>query len=206
MCTNVLLGIQKQEKYQSPEEYQEHLRRSREQQVAAEQRRKQQAIARKERAAREREQGLFALKTFEAMFSGMFFTERLKAEERQKKKVEAKKAQLEANRKSSEERTKEILRSAQNIRSSVFSAARKGQSDLVKKGVWEDGIDAAGGEIKPGCSTFVNSTPSDLQETLLHIATKNGDLGLVKWLDSHSKPCLIVTVADHTRINFTLRC
>ncbi|KAF8969839.1 hypothetical protein BDZ97DRAFT_1914962 [Flammula alnicola] len=160
--------FRRQAKHETPEEYQERLRRSREQQLAAQERRKQEAAARKERAAREREQ------------------ERLEAEQRQKSKIEAKKAQAEAARRSSEERAKEIQRKAQETRSSVFAAARRGESEKVKKGVWENAVDAAGGEIKSGCSTFVKNKPQDLQETLLHIATKNGDLDLVKWLDSHS--------------------
>lgn len=117
----------------------------------------------------------------------ILFTERLDAELRQKQKVEAKKAQAEAARKSSEERAKAILRSAQETRSSIFTAARKGDSGKVKKGIWEQGVDAAGGEIKAGCAAFVKVPPQDPQETLLHIAVTNNDLDLVKWLDSHSE-------------------
>jgi len=112
--------------------------------------------------------------------------ERLDAEMRQKQKVEAKKAQADAARKASEERARAIRRNAQETRSSVFAAARQGQSDKVKKGIWEQAVDAAGGEIKPGCAAFVTVPPQDPQETLLHIAVTMNDLQLFEWLDSHS--------------------
>ena len=112
--------------------------------------------------------------------------ERLEAEKRQKKKIEAKKAQAEAVRKSSEERAKLLLQAAQTIRSSVFAAAREGDAAKVKKGIWEDAVDAAGGEVKDGKSAkFVKDHPVDAKETLLHIASASGDFELVKWLDSH---------------------
>ena len=111
--------------------------------------------------------------------------ERFEAEKRQRNKIEAKKAQAEAVRKSSEERAKLLLQRAQTIRSSVFAAAREGHSEKVKKGIWEDGVDAAGGEIKHGSAEFVKDHPRDAKETLLHIASTSGDFELVKWLDSH---------------------
>jgi len=112
--------------------------------------------------------------------------ERLEAEERQKKKVEEKKARAEASRKSSEERAKAIMRKAQETRSSVFVAARKGESKKVKRGIWEESVDPTGGEVKSGCEQFIKHLPTDPQEALLHIAAKNGDVQLVQWLDSHS--------------------
>ena len=113
--------------------------------------------------------------------------ERLEAEKRQKIKIESKKAQAEAVRKSSEERAKLLLQEAQTIRSSVFAAAREGNAAKVKKGIWEDAVDAAGGEVKNGSANFVNDHPADAKETLLHIASASGDFELVKWLDSHGK-------------------
>lgn len=154
-------------KEETPEEYRERLRKSRQEQLESQARRKQEGIARKARQEMEREQ------------------ERLEAEKRQKNKVEAKKAQAEAVRKSSEERAKLLLRQAQTIRSSVFAAAREGNSAKVKKGIWEDTVDAAGGEVKPGSTEFVKNHPRDPKETLLHIASTSGDLELVEWLDSH---------------------
>ncbi|KAJ3507934.1 hypothetical protein NLJ89_g6030 [Agrocybe chaxingu] len=112
--------------------------------------------------------------------------ERLDAERRQREKFEAKKAQAEAARKSSEERARALLQKAQEKRTSVFAAARRGNAEKVKKGVWEDGVDATGGEIKPDCASFVQTPPKDLQETLLHVAAMKGDVDLIKWLDSHS--------------------
>jgi len=182
----VCLGNRRQAKHESPEEYQERLRRTREEQLAAQERRKRESEARKERAAREREQGGLIIIDFSYKLKSLL--ERIEAEQRQKSKVEAKKAQVEAARRSSEEKTRALLLKAQETRSSVFSAARVGHSDKVKKGIWEAAVDAAGGEIKPGCATYVKVAPKDSNETLLHIATRHGDLDLVRWLDSHSEP------------------
>ena len=109
----------------------------------------------------------------------------MQAEKRQKCKIEAKKAQAEAVRRSSEERAKLLLQQAQTIRSSIFAAAREGNSAKVKKGIWEDAVDAAGGEVKHGSAKFVKDHPRDAKETLMHIASASGDFELVKWLDSH---------------------
>lgn len=109
----------------------------------------------------------------------------MQAERRQKNKIEAKKAQAEAVRKTSEERAKLLLQQAQTTRSSVFAAAREGNSEKVKRGIWEDAVDAAGGEVKLGSANFVNDHPEDAKETLLHIASATGDFELVKWLDGH---------------------
>ena len=111
--------------------------------------------------------------------------ERLEAEKRQKNKIEAKKARAEAVRKSSEEKAKLLLQEAQTMRSSVFAAARAGNAAKVKKGIWENAVDAAGGEVKNGSADFVKVHPVDGKETLLHIASSSGDFELVKWLDSH---------------------
>lgn len=67
----------------------------------------------------------------------------------------------------------------------VFAAARDDNAVKVKKGVWEDNVDAAGGEVKVGCQEFIQKLPKDPKETLLHIASRNGDLDLVQWLDDH---------------------
>lgn len=72
------------------------------------------------------------------------------------------------------------------LRSKAFAAARKGDAEQVRKAVWEDGIDAAGGEVKPGTEEFVQMAPKDPRQTLLHLAVIHGDLGLVEWLDRHS--------------------
>jgi hypothetical protein len=109
----------------------------------------------------------------------------LEAEKRQKNKIETKRAQAEAVRKSSEERARLLLQEAQTIRSFVFAAAREGNAEQVKKGIWEDAVDAAGGEVKNESANFVKDHPVDAKETLLHIASASGDFELVKWLDSH---------------------
>lgn len=76
--------------------------------------------------------------------------------------------------------------SVQGLRSKVFAAARNGNADVVKKGVWEQDVDPSGGEIKPGCDHLVRQKPSDPRETLLHIAARHGDKELLEWLGSHS--------------------
>jgi len=172
-------------KEETPEEYKERLRRSREEQLESQARRRQEAIARKARQEMEREQGKSAVSMLKRYSYFISTLERLEAEKRQKSKIEAKKAQAEAVRKSSEERAKLLLQRAQTIRSSVFAAAREGNSAKVKKGIWEDAVDAAGGEVKQGSAEFVKDHPQDARETLLHIASTNGDIELVKWLDSH---------------------
>lgn len=78
------------------------------------------------------------------------------------------------------------LQRAQSLRSATFAAARAGDAEKVKSGVYEDNVDAAGGEIKKGCEEFVTVPPVDRKETLMHIAVKNGDADLVEWLDNHS--------------------
>ncbi|KAJ7271992.1 hypothetical protein B0H12DRAFT_1008394 [Mycena haematopus] len=161
-------GFRRQpEEAESPEQYQARLRRSREEQIAGEERRKQEAAERKAQLEINRE------------------IERVEAEERQKAKVEAKRAQAEAQRSKAEATARKLQRQAQTKRSAVFAAARAGKQDKVKAGVWEDNVDAAGGEVKVGCDAFVKTAPKDPQETLLHIAARNGDKELVEWLDTH---------------------
>ena len=75
----------------------------------------------------------------------------------------------------------------------VFAAARKGDAPKVKKGVYEDQVDAAGGEIKPGCDAFVKKPPTDPSETLLHITAERGDAELFEWLDTHGK-CVMLWI------------
>lgn len=69
----------------------------------------------------------------------------------------------------------------------MFAAARGGNAAEVRKGVWEQAVDAAGGEVKTGSDSYVKSPPKDPKETLMHIAAKQGDVELVEWLDAHSK-------------------
>ncbi|KAF9526992.1 hypothetical protein CPB83DRAFT_908003 [Crepidotus variabilis] len=164
-------------KPETQEEYQERSRRLRKEQLEAAERRKREAIARKERQANEREQ-----------VTDSSETKRLDAEKRQKAKVQEKKAKLDKERRLSEERARALKKKAQENRSAVFVAARQGDSVAVKKGIWENAVDAAGGggEITLDGASFVMNKHEDAKETLLHIAASKGDLDLIEWLDSHS--------------------
>ncbi|KAJ7581156.1 hypothetical protein C8J56DRAFT_959247 [Mycena floridula] len=139
---------------ETPEEYQARIRRSREEQIAGEERRRQELAARRQRIEKQREK------------------ERLEAEERQKAKVEEKKNQAAVKKRKEEQAVRDQLQKSQTLRSAVFASARAGKAEFVKKGVWEDDVDAAGGEVKVGCDEYVKARPADPRETLLHIAAK----------------------------------
>ncbi|KIM87213.1 hypothetical protein PILCRDRAFT_86249 [Piloderma croceum F 1598] len=153
---------------ESNEQYQERLRRRREEQVAAEERRAKEDAERKIRLEKQREQ------------------ERREAEQRQKVKKANRKGEAEASRKKAECAARMQQQRGQALRSATFAAARAGDAKRVKKGVYEDNVDAAGGEVKKGCEEFVTTPPADPKDTLMHIAVKNGDADLVEWLDAHS--------------------
>ncbi|KAJ7063471.1 DnaJ-domain-containing protein [Mycena amicta] len=156
------------EERETPAEYAERLARSRQEQVEAQERRQRESAARRAQAEMDRER------------------EREAAEVRQKARTQAKKAQAQANRTKAQATARTSQQLEQTKRSAVFSAARARNSEKVKKGVWEDSVDAAGGEIKLGCGEFVAKALNDPQETLLHISARNGDKELVEWLDAHS--------------------
>jgi hypothetical protein len=109
-------------------------------------------------------------------------------EQRRKSKAEAKRAEAEALRVSAAQQVRIQQQKSQALRSEMFEAARRGDAKHVRKAIWEDGVDAAGGEVKPGMDGFVQVALSDHKETPLHIAVIHGDLALVEWLDRHSKP------------------
>ncbi|KAG1772803.1 DnaJ-domain-containing protein [Suillus occidentalis] len=153
---------------ETPEQYRARIERTRAEQIEAEKRRAEKAAERKAFEVRQREK------------------ERKEAAERQQVKVASKKAESIAARKRAAETAEAQQQRAQTIRSEAFSAARKGDAVKVRKAIWEDNVDAAGGEIKPGCETYVKRPPEDPKETLLHIATQRGDVDLVEWLDAHS--------------------
>ena len=111
--------------------------------------------------------------------------ERREAEKRQRAKASAKKAEAEASRKTAQQKARAQQEQAQNVRSKVFEAARRKDAAAVKKGVYEDNVDASGGELRQGSESLAKKTPVDPKETLLHIAAKHGDVDLVQWLDSH---------------------
>ena len=96
-----------------------------------------------------------------------------------------KKAEAEATRKAAEKKARSLQVQVQNLRSQIFAAARRKDAAAVKKGVYEDNVDASGGELRQGSESLAKKTPVDLKETLLHIAAKHGDVDLVQWLDSH---------------------
>ncbi|KAI0362046.1 hypothetical protein OH77DRAFT_1584536 [Trametes cingulata] len=153
---------------ETPEQYSARLRKAREEQEQAAERRARDEANRKANQEKQREK------------------ERREAEERQRLKAFAKKAEAEAARKAAEQKARAQQEKLQATRSKVFAAARRGDAAAVRKGVWEENVDAAGGELRPGAAAFVKSPPADPKETLLHIAARNGDLALVQWLDAHS--------------------
>lgn len=113
--------------------------------------------------------------------------ERVDAERRRLEKIAQKKADEEAARISREETLRAQKQRSQDLRSAIFAAARRSDTERVKKGVWEDNVEPDGGEIKHGCEEFVKQRPTDTSETLLHIATRLGNLELVQYLDKRSK-------------------
>lgn len=174
---------------ETPEEYAARLRKSREEQVAAEERRAREDAERKVRVEEERKKGKRRSLSLVLSYGDGRYTicaERQEAEKRQKAKKANKKGQAEASRKKAEDAIRTQQERAQTLRSSVFAAARTGNAEKVKKGVWEDSVDAAGGEVKKGCEVLVATPPNDPKETLMHIAVKHGDADLVEWLEAHS--------------------
>ena len=105
---------------------------------------------------------------------------------RQKEKAKRKREKAKQDRQTAANILTSQRENMQALRSKVFAAARNGDADIVKKGVWEHDVDPSGGEIKPGCDNLVRQKPSDPRETLLHIAARHGDKDLVEWLGSHS--------------------
>lgn len=157
------------------QEREARMQRQHEEQVREEQRRAEEEQHRAQQKADR--------KAFEAR---MRETERKEAEQRKREKSASKKAEAEARRRKAAESLEVRQRRAQTLRSVAFAAARAGDAQRVKKAIWEDLVDPAGGEVKLGCDSFIRTQPQDPTETLLHIATQNGDVDLVKWLDAHS--------------------
>lgn len=160
---------------ETPQEREARMQRQHEEQVRDEQRRAEEEQRRAQQKADR--------KAFEAR---MRETERKAAEQRKREKSASKKAEAEVRRRKAAESLEAQQRRAQTLRSAAFAAARAGDAQQVKKAIWEDSVDPAGGEVKLGCDSFIKVQPQDPTETLLHIATQNGDVDLVKWLDAHS--------------------
>lgn len=72
----------------------------------------------------------------------------------------------------------------QKRRSAIFTAARAGRWEQVKKGIWEENIDADGGEVLTGLEEIIPK-PKEPKETLLHLAAKAGVMDVFKWLVDH---------------------
>lgn len=132
------------------------------------------------------------------LLTGSPSLEKAAAEKRQKEKKGKKKAKAEETLRSAAVAARALQERAQAARSAVFAAARVGDIAKVKKGIWEDNIDAAGGEIRKGNDDFVKAPPQDPKETLLHISASKGYADLVEWLDTHSE------LAQLRRYPFTL--
>lgn len=109
-----------------------------------------------------------------------------KAANRKAAKSNKKKAENEERVRRDAERVKTAKLEAQTKRSQVFTNARKGDSEAVKKGIWEGCVDAAGGEILDAEGLGGFAQPADPKETLAHIAARLGDPVLVEWLINHS--------------------
>ncbi|VDC06627.1 unnamed protein product [Peniophora sp. CBMAI 1063] len=173
--------------YDEPPHDPEAAIRAREEQEAAAERREREEARRKQRLAEERER------------------ERREAEERKNNKASSKKAKAAQKQKNAEQAAKALKERVQTRRSAVFEAARKGDAAAVKKGVYEDDVDAAGGEVKLGHDEFVKTMPKDRKETLLHIAAKRGDADLVEWLCSHSADPEERDSNDLTAVHYALK-
>ena len=113
--------------------------------------------------------------------------ERVRSEARKQDAAKTKKAKGEKQRKDAQIKVANARQASQKKRSNVFAAARAGDSNAVKKGIWEEQVDASGGEILPDHDEYVAHKPDDCKETLLHIAADKGDFELVEWLQSHSE-------------------
>ncbi|KZT11328.1 DnaJ-domain-containing protein [Laetiporus sulphureus 93-53] len=144
------------------------LEKERKEREAMKERRAREDVLRKAKLEKEREQ------------------EKKAAEERQRLKTTHRKAQAAAFQKSAAKKARAEQERLQTLRSEVFSAARRGDGDKVRKGIYEDNVDATGGEIIAGSEAYARRIPEDRQETLMHIAAKNGDAKLVQWLDCHN--------------------
>lgn len=149
-------------------EYRARLAHQREEAKRAEERREKEKAAAKAAKIYEREE------------------EARKAANRKAAKANKKKSENEERLKKDAERVKDAKLQAQVKRSRVFTNARKGDSEGVKRGIWEDCVDASGGEIFDTEELEGFAPPVDPKETLLHIAARLGDNVLVEWLVDHS--------------------
>jgi len=162
-------------------------------------RRAEETARARERMKQQRENGMF-LATLGCVFRCRRTPPETKdAATRQKEKAERRREKAKQDRQSAAKVLATQQEKMQALRSNVFAAARSGETEVVKKGVWEQDIDPSGGEIRSGCDHLVRQKPADPHETLLHIAARRGDKDLVEWLGSHSlfpfSRCLSLPVA-----------
>jgi hypothetical protein len=128
------------------------------------------------------------------------------AAERREQKTSNKKAKAQAEREAAAKSVRSQQERLQTLRSAVFAAARKGEVDKVKKGIWEDQVDAAGGEICNGCSSLSQKEPQDPSETLMHIIAKQGNKEVLEWLASHGEYLILARNEDLVIENLLLLC
>ncbi|EIW85100.1 DnaJ-domain-containing protein [Coniophora puteana RWD-64-598 SS2] len=153
---------------ETEEQYQARLEKTRHAQEEAEARRARENADRRAAQERERQQ------------------ERNEAAQRQKEKSRSKKQKEKVSREQAKTAAQNRQQRAQTLRSAAFTAIRQGDAERVKKAVWEDNVDPAGGEVKIGCETYVCKLPDDPKESMLHISATKGDASLIQWLDAHS--------------------
>lgn len=122
--------------------------------------------------------------------SHIMILDRTAALSSQDAKKSKKKAEVEDSRKFAAAAARSLQEKSQRARSEVFAAARASNTQKVKRGVSENNINTVGGEVLKGFEDLARIGLIDTKETLLHIAAQDGNLELVKWLDTHSKPLL----------------
>jgi hypothetical protein len=105
------------------------------------------------------------------------------ARERGEKAKEEYQAREEAARAGRDESFK---MARQKKRSAIFAVARAGRWEQVKKGIWEDCVDADGVEVLSGLEEIMPK-PKEPKETLLHLAAKAGVTDVFKWLVDHGE-------------------
>lgn len=183
-ATNLTIQTSGMQRTETPQEFQDRLRREREELVAAQERRAQEEVRRKERRQKEQEQGASRPRPSQDCATDCAGLESRLAAERQKAKAAKRNAAFAQSRVEAEKKLQNAKERRQYLRSDTFSSARRGDSANVRKRIYEDGVDAAGPE-------YINSDELSGQtaslETLLHIAATQKDLELVSWLIDHSE-------------------
>lgn len=123
--------------------------------------------------------------------------EKQASEARRKAKKKQKEAALVASQLETQKKLDEAKREAQSIRSETFRQAKSGNGTFVRDAVYRRGVAAEGYEMlssQSGTNTPTGASPGSskaksgtTQETLLHLAVRNGDLSLVEYLVGNGK-------------------